>query len=437
MRLESDGQVIKGNISFNYTGGWDTWATKTVSNVPLKSGEQILRIYFEHGEFNLGELDFKFSTALNYDQPIADAGPNQVIVLPNNSGTLDGTNSSNPGTAPLTYNWTQIYGPSLANPQSASAASSGLSNLQSGVYKYRLVVDNGSYQDQDEVFIIVGNNSNVLPTVSFLSPANGSTYVEGENLDILGTASDLNDSVQKVDFYLNGQFIQSVANRPYQVNWTAMVGPAVWELLAYDYFGDSAWSAPLVLNIDTAPSCEGTSHNGDFSWKFSSDDNNPTLTFIPSQAGVGSPTCILYYGTNPSGLPGYPVSPNVPFQLNASKGDLIYFYYTYSFPGAGERNNGANKDTYVIGTCSDIGIEEELAQLVALYPNPNAGKFHISLPANGAQISLFDLQGRKLLTQEANQLELDIEVPHFAEGIYYLNVAYENSSKTFKVLLRK
>ncbi len=436
MRIESDGQIVKSGISFNYTSDWNTWNTKTVTNVPLKSGEQILRLYFESGEFNLGELDFKLSSPLNYNQPIADAGPNQVIVLPTNQASLDATASTNPGGGSLSYSWTQVYGPSAAAPASPNAALSSLSNLQRGVYKYRLQVDNGSYQDQDELFIIVGDNANVPPTASFLAPAQGSRFFEGEQMDILGTANDLNDSVQKVDFYLNGQLVQSVASRPYSLNWTAVLGPAEWKLLAYDYLGDSAWSAPLNLQIDTAPSCEGSSHNGDFSWKFSADDNNPTLTFIPSQTGVGVPTCILYYGTDPNGMPGYPVTPNVPYQINASKGDHIYFYYTYSFPGAGERNNAAHKDSYVIGTCSDIGLDPYWEQKVEVYPNPTQGQIKVELPSAGAQLRMYDAWGRLVLQKDNAELQEQLSFPYLGAGIYFLNVTYEGHSANYKIMHR-
>jgi len=90
------------------------------------------------------------------------------------------------------------------------------------------------------------------------------------------------------------------------------------------------------ITVAEAPSCTGTSFNGDYDYKFSPDEDNPTLTFIPNQTGMGSPTCLLYYGTNASALPGYPVTPNVPFKLNAAKGTNIFFYYTYSHPAGGE-----------------------------------------------------------------------------------------------------
>lgn len=437
LRIESDGQSVAQNINFSYSGDWNTWTNKLVNGVPLKSGEQVLRLWVESGEFNIGEISFTRTGPLAYSQPVADAGPTQVIVLPTNQSTLDASGSTDPAGGTLTYQWTQVYGPNVAAPQNPTAVNTTIGGMQRGVYKYHLRVDNGSHQDVDELFIVVGDDNNVPPTASILTPGDQSRVIETETISIVGTASDLNDSIAKLDFYLNGQLYQSLSSRPYEVTWTATLGAAEWKLLAYDYLGDSAWSAPVDLIVDPAPSCYGTSYNGDFSWQFSSDDNNPTITFIPSQNGVGSPTCILYYGTDPGAMPGYPVTPNVPYQINAAKGDLIYFYFTYSFPGAGERNNAGNKDTYVIGTCNDIGVEELSQQaVIKVFPNPSQGLLYVDLPTEGAQLRLFDLQGRSLKQEstEANRTTLDLQA--FPAGWYILHVQQAGSYATFKISLK-
>jgi endoglucanase Acf2 len=87
MTIESDGIVVKSNISVTNTNDWSNWVTKTVSNIPLKSGEQVLRLYFDNGELNLGKFTFTYASALTYNQPIADAGANQIVILPQSTAT--------------------------------------------------------------------------------------------------------------------------------------------------------------------------------------------------------------------------------------------------------------------------------------------------------------------------------------------------------------
>ena len=96
-RLEADGTTIKSGISVGYTNGWNSWSSQTVSNIPLKAGVQVLRIYFDHGEFNLGKLTFTYDAPLNYSQPVADAGADQLVVFPQSTVILDGTASTDPG----------------------------------------------------------------------------------------------------------------------------------------------------------------------------------------------------------------------------------------------------------------------------------------------------------------------------------------------------
>ena len=93
--------------------------------------------------------------------------------------------------------------------------------------------------------------------------------------------------------------------------------------------------------------------NADFDYEFSTDPENPTITFIPTRAGVGTPTLIFYYGTGGGPWPGYGITPNTPFALNnASAGDTIGFYFTYS-TSAGERNTLGDNAKYTIGTCGE------------------------------------------------------------------------------------
>ena len=132
--LELDGNPISDPITVNSTGDWYNWATKTVNDIPLSKGDHILKLSFSDGEFNLGNMTFTYSTPLPYDQPVADAGENIVVALPGNSTTLDGTNSYDPGSNPLFYQWTQIYGPSLITFSDDQIAQPDVSSLIEGYY---------------------------------------------------------------------------------------------------------------------------------------------------------------------------------------------------------------------------------------------------------------------------------------------------------------
>ena len=170
MHFELDGQVVGNPISFSTTSYWDRWSTKTVRDIPLPAGEHILRIYADDGEFNLGKMIFSRTGDLDYDPPVADAGPNISIMASEGSVMLDGSGTYEPAGKSITYSWSQIYGPSSLSFANSSNFSTQVSNLEIGVYKCLLTVSDGTYISTDKVKIIVSESGNSLPSISINSP---------------------------------------------------------------------------------------------------------------------------------------------------------------------------------------------------------------------------------------------------------------------------
>ncbi|PLX12379.1 MAG: endo-1,3(4)-beta-glucanase [Marinilabiliales bacterium] len=432
--IESDNVIIAQNISVSYTGDWDNWSNKTINNVALKSGKQILRLYFNNGELNLGEMNFTYESPLDYNQPIADAGENLFVVLPQTSGSLDGSNSSDPDGTNLNYTWTQIYGPSELIFSDNNSSQPIVSSLEEGVYLVKLKVDNGSYFDEDEVYVISSSTTNLPPNVAINYPLEDAVFIENDAITISAYASDLNGYIDKVEFFVNGEYLSTVFESPYTTEWTSSVGEYQITAVAYDNEGMSSESEPVNIELTPAPSCYGSSFNGEFNYEFSPDDNNPTLTFIPSVPGVGNPTCILYYGTNANSLPGYHVTPNQPYQINASEGTKIYFYYTYSYPGQGEHNNSANMDTYEIGSCLPSAINDYEKFRFSYFPNPVINELNLTLPSGTTIINVFNLQGKLLDEIKVYDVNYTYDMSDYNNGIYIFRLINNKSQTSFKII---
>lgn len=430
--------TIRSIPSFASTNSWTTWGNRFVNFIPLKSGEQVLRVAFENGEFNLGRMSFTYSASLPYSQPIADAGVNQLIQLPLDTALIDGSASVDPNNGSLSYQWTQVYGPSVLSFSNDTAMLSSISGLIEGVYLVRLKVDNGVASDEDDVYIISSNSANIAPTVSIYSPLDQSIYLQSDTVKIGVSASDLNGSILKVDFYAGNTLIGTDNQAPYEYKWFASAS-GVYTLIAIAMDNDSAstTSAPINLRVDPAPPCRDTSSNSEFFYEFSPAKNNPTLTFIPTLSGMGSPTCILYYGTSVSGpLPGYNVTPNVPFQINAAQGTTIYFYYTYTYPGQGQHDNSANKDSYKVGTCSIATDIIKLADESALryFPNPVNDILTIEWTEGRHNIQVFDYSGKLVDELQFNGKVLQYDMSHFQSGMYFITIQNSETSTSFKVI---
>lgn len=226
--IESDGVLLKSNISVGSTGDWNAYRDKLVTSVPLKGGEQVIRLYFENGELNIGKMTFSYVSPLNYDQPVADAGEDQNITTA--STTLNGSNSSDPGGNTLNYEWVQIYGPSVLDFSDQNVENSLISGLVEGVYLIRLNVDNGDYSDFDDVYIFsgfssAGELSHDLKINYYPNPVQDKLYLElpeGQNLlSVFSLSGDLIDEkyinskshIYNMDHMNSGVYIFKIQNQ--------------------------------------------------------------------------------------------------------------------------------------------------------------------------------------------------------------------------------
>jgi hypothetical protein len=88
--------------------------------------------------------------------PVANAGSNQTITLPDNSITLNGTSSFDPDGTISAYAWSQISGPSAAFITGANTSTPAVSQLIAGQYVYQLTVtDNNGATNSNQVTITV------------------------------------------------------------------------------------------------------------------------------------------------------------------------------------------------------------------------------------------------------------------------------------------
>ena len=92
----------------------------------------------------------------NNHPPIANAGTDQIISLPTNTVSLDGSASTDPENNISSYQWTKISGPSSFNIVNANAVQTQLTNLAQGIYQFELgVFDAQALFSKDTMEIIV------------------------------------------------------------------------------------------------------------------------------------------------------------------------------------------------------------------------------------------------------------------------------------------
>ncbi|WP_187264003.1 T9SS type A sorting domain-containing protein [Pontibacter beigongshangensis] len=91
-------------------------------------------------------------------------------------------------------------------------------------------------------------------------------------------------------------------------------------------------------------------------------------------------------------------------------------------------------------------VQEEVQQEeqeIAIYPNPNAGVFTVSLPnaeAKHAELRVMNVIGneihREVLTRTNAQFSTTINLTRFAKGLYYVKLETDNFSAIRRVVIK-
>ena len=230
---------------------------------------------------------FSYAGALPYSPPIADAGENVTVILPETSTTLDGTLSNDPEGESLTYNWEQVYGPSTINFSDSSIVSPEISNLTEGVYKIKLTVSDGTYNASDDVLVIISETGNSAPSISITSPNQGASFEEGTNINISTTVTDLDGTVTLVEFYDGSEKIGEDTSEPFNFLWSNVaIGEHQITAVATDDASDQGTSQIINISVEEVLSCseisneaqQGSFSNG-YEVLFETIGSNVTISF--------------------------------------------------------------------------------------------------------------------------------------------------------------
>jgi hypothetical protein len=129
------------------------------------------------------------------------------------------------GTAPYTYEWTSTPG--------VAAISAMVTDAK------------GAKTNSEKVTIFV----NSPPSVEITNPAEGSILMSGETITIEASAADQDGTIQKVEFFINGNSIGADSTLPYQQNWVTVEGTFAITAAATDNKGAVVISDPVNIKV--------------------------------------------------------------------------------------------------------------------------------------------------------------------------------------------
>ena len=441
--FEIDGNIISPDVTLATTGEWDSWTNAIINNVELNQGENILRLVFTNGEMNLGEMNFTYSSPLSYTPPIADAGDNVVVVLPATTATLDGSLSNDPEGQTITYNWEQIYGPSIIAFNDNTVQSPAISNLEEGVYKCNLTVSDGTYSATDQVLVIVSATGNSSPSISITSPAEAEAFTDTSDITISVSATDLDGTITLVEFYDGATKIGESLTAPFNFVWSgATVGAHQISAVATDNGGAQSTSQNVNITVNQVMACTETSNEaqqGSFS-----------IGYIATFETVGSNVTFTFelLDTDRVGVVAYlwKQSPFTETAMDHVSG--LTFSKTLSGFTDGQTINYACKFafsgglavtkyiSYVVGSNCALGVEDnELVNSIKIYPNPTSGKINITSNPNVEieSLALYTITGKLIF--EANNPSNTIHLNYYPKGVYFLQIVANKGLVVKKIIL--
>jgi len=211
------------------------------------------------------------------------------------------------------------------------------------------------------------------PSITITAPLDAAIYIAPASIAITATASSVNDTITKVEFYNNNVFIGAETVSPYNFTWSGVgVGKYAITAKATNGSGISATSIPVNVTVN-APNTDGycgTAVSKDYEYKAETKNGIVTITMHPLKPIAGSQYALVYIKQGLNG--GYggtamtTVGSDFIYTLSIANGTAISFYFTYQVPTGGEHNSSANPHSYVVGTnCTGLTTAPPVVDIVS------------------------------------------------------------------------
>lgn len=422
---DSDGTIV----SYVWTENDVEIANGKTANATLNPGVHVITL---KATDNDGASSTATVTVKVTQKPVADAGSN-IRVLDNDKDgseiiTLDGSLSTAPYGTLTNYSWTE-NNIEIANGKTVTHS------FSKGTHIVKLTVTNDAgITDFDEISVIVARTDNTAPVASAGSDI---TLTDNDNKKYVlftldgSKSTDTDGTIFKYEWKDNGTIIATDATQVVSLS----IGVHNISLTVTDNEGASA-NASFTVTVKQGVCFIEVCTKDYTAQVVSNDASNTTISFVPAQTGIGSSTCLFYYGTSENGqYPGNVVTPNTPFKIsNVTVGQKVYFYYTYNLSNGMQQNTSACRQNFVVGSCSSgTTSEEEITSNpdVDVYPSPVNDMLRVRSNGTVDRIILINTYGNKVLDVLGIN---EVNVSHLSPGMYIVAVTVGEKTTIRKVI---
>ena len=421
--LQQYGAEVQSTIF--QASGHDAW-TKTYDPNFTQNGVNIYQWMLQHQRGN--------STTTTNQPPVANAGSDQAITLPQNSVTLNGSGTDADGTI-ASYEWTQTSGPSQATIVSAPLATTVVNNLVQGSYVFRFTVeDNNGYKTSDDVIIIVNEAPNKPPVAK--AGADQTITLPISFVTLRGSGSDSDGTISSYQWsQISGP---SQANIIAASSATTAVnnlkqGIYVLRLTVTDNKGTTAWE-DVTITVNRAPNQLPIADAGA--------DQTITLPVnsvdLSGSASDSDGTIASYQWSQVSGPTKTNFSSASPLALTVR--GLVEGVYTFRLTATD--NEGATTWDDVIVTVLPDPRKQSTA---TLYPNPATDFVYVKIDAvtlqSNSLIRITNSAGKVVYTENFMRTNFSalkqVDISKLPNGVYFLTVTADINTNTTLTLIKQ
>jgi len=431
--LDDDADVLRPNTYSTDNGDWQHWSNTLTAPVNAASFRFEVRVYKENNNTG-GKVyydDFSFS------------GQTTIKPEPSNYPT-DFTATASGLTISLT--WTDATGTQLPDGYLILGAKEGSSTTapQDGTP----VDDDLDWSDGTtavnvpygaENFDFTNLEGAVSYTFTIYPFTNG-----GENIDYKtdGTAPEATATTSDITTLNSEDFESGTLGTwtPYDVSGAQAWGPYTYndntfaKMSGYDSgsHANEDWLISPELDFNRFVSGTFTFNNA-----YNYDGNALQLLASVDYDGSGDPNGFAWDDLSEEAIwstGSYTWVASGEIDLGNYLGNKMYLAFKYT--STDDKSSTWEVDDLLVYGVRSVGINENNAGNIAVYPNPANGYFTITTGQNG-QLYLMDITGKVVKQSNVVHGNNTIDIENLASGVYFVNVIMSDGSKTSVKLMKK
>ncbi|MEP7258067.1 MAG: PKD domain-containing protein [Flavitalea sp.] len=446
---DADGTITKYTWSFVSGPGSYSIANAAlaVTNVSgLTEGSYYFRLLVEDndGATDADTLIVKVNAALTPEPPanvapVARAGNDVIITLPEETTQLVGTGSGDEDGTIISYSWTKISGPSQFEIADHNSSVTDVQRLTEGEYAFRLEIkDNDGGIASDTVIVTVIGALNVAPLANAGSDFAVSMPDPFIQLDGLGS-NDPDGAIATYNWTrISGSgaitIVNSTTATPTVIGVQA--GEYVFELTVTDEkglsstdqvtvtVGDGSGDHPLAGagedQFITSPENKALLNGGD-----SYDANGRLVSYSWKQVSGPSTATLL----TPDEV--------ITEALNLEVGEYVFTLTVI------DNDGGTSTDKITIKVTSPVS-NLRFEQQVNVYPNPARSSLNVQFSSDTtgkARITIYDITGVGVHTMIKEKTQYDfnqnLNINDLKAGVYYMEIVIGDKLKLVKKFIKQ